>query len=79
MGIFRSSPSGLAVMNLIGIHKDMGLIPGPVQWVKGSGIAVSCGVGRKRGSDLVSLWWCVVLQLRFHPYLGELHMPEAQP
>ena len=26
------------------IHEDAGLIPGLVQWAKGSGIAVSCGV-----------------------------------
>ena len=27
-------------------HEVLGLIPGLAQWVKGSGIAESCGVGR---------------------------------
>ena len=47
------------VKNLTSIHEDTGSIPGPVRWVKGSSIAVSCGVGHRRGSDLVLLWlWC---------------------
>ena len=33
------------------IHEDTALIPGLAQWVKGSGVAVSCGVGHRRGSD----------------------------
>ena len=44
------------VKNLTSIHEDTGSIPGPVRWVKGSSIAVSCGVGHRRGSDLVLLW-----------------------
>ena len=43
-------------MNLTRNHEIVGLIPGLAQWVKGSGVAVSCGVGRRRGSDLVLLW-----------------------
>jgi len=40
-------------------HKVAGLIPGLAQWVKGFGVAVSCGVGRRCGSDPVLLWlWC---------------------
>ena len=37
-------------------HKVAGLIPGLAQWVKGFGVAVSCGVGRRCGSDPVLLW-----------------------
>ena len=32
------------------------MIPGLVQWVKGSGVAVRCGVGCRWGSDPVGLW-----------------------
>ena len=59
MYVFWSSHCGLAVMNLTSIHEDMGLIRGPAQLAKGSGVAVSCGIGRRRGSDPVLLWlWC---------------------
>ena len=41
------------------IHEDTGLIPGLAQWVKVSNVAVSCGVGRRRGLDPMLLWlWC---------------------
>ena len=29
------------------IHKDLGSTPGLAQWVKGSGVVMSCGVGCK--------------------------------
>ena len=41
------------------IHEDTGSIFGFVQQVKGSGIAVSCGVGQGCGLDPALLWlWC---------------------
>ena len=40
-------------------HEVVGSVPDLAQWVKGSGIAVSCGVGRRCGSDLALPWlWC---------------------
>ena len=44
------------VNNPASIHEDTNLIPGLAQWVKGSGIAVSCCVGHGHGSDLALLW-----------------------
>ena len=41
--------------NLTIIHEDTGSIPGLDQQVKDL-IAVSCGVGCRRGSDLALLW-----------------------
>ena len=32
------------------------MIPGLAQWVGDPGVAVSCGVGRRRGSDPRLLW-----------------------
>ena len=40
-------------------HEVAGSVPGLAQWVKGSGVAVSCGVGRRCGLDPALLWlWC---------------------
>ena len=44
--------------NLIRNHEAVGSIPGLAQWVKGSGAAVSCGIGRRLGLDLVLLYDC---------------------
>lgn len=43
------------VTNLAGVHEDVGLIRGPAQCVKGTGMAVSWGVGCRPGLDLVWL------------------------
>ena len=37
-------------------HEVAGSVPALAQWVKGSGVAVSCGVGGRRGSDPAWLW-----------------------
>ena len=37
-------------------HEDAGLIPGLGAVGEGSGIAVSCGVGGRRGWDVTLLW-----------------------
>ena len=42
--------------NLTRNHEVAGSIPGLAQWVKGSGVAVSCGVGSRHGLDPVLLW-----------------------
>ena len=44
---FRSSCCGSEVMNLTSIHDDADSVPD----LKGSSVAVSCGVGRRGGSD----------------------------
>ena len=50
----RSSHCGAAETNLTRNHEVASLISGLAQWVKGSGVAVSCG--RRCGSDAALLW-----------------------
>ena len=38
------------------LTEEVGLIPGLAQWVKSSGVAMSCGVGFRCGSDLTLRW-----------------------
>ena len=40
-------------------HEVAGSVPGLFQWVKGSGVVMSCGVGHRHASDPALLWlWC---------------------
>ena len=52
----RSSYHGSAVNETDQHPWGMGSIPGLAQWVTDHSNAVSCGVGRRCGSDPVLLW-----------------------
>ena len=45
------------IKNLTSIHENTGSIPGLTQWVQGSSIAASCGVGCRCNWDLVLWLW----------------------
>ena len=70
----KSSRCGSVVTNPTSNHEDADSIPGLAQWGKGSGIAVSCGVGHRRGSDLVllCLWYRPAAAVRIRPLAWEL-------
>ena len=48
---------------------------------EGTGIAVSCGVGRRRGSNpgLLLLWWRPVAAAAMPRQPGNFHMPQVRP
>ena len=45
--LFRVPVVAQWVKNPTSIHEDVGWIPGLAQWVKGSGVAISYGVGHR--------------------------------
>ena len=51
ISLFWNSHCGSVVRNPTSIHENEGSIPGLPQWVKRSGVLVSCGVGCRCGSD----------------------------
>ena len=52
----ESSRHCSVVMNLTSIHNVCRFDPWPCLVGRGSGIAVSCGIGRRRGLDPTLLW-----------------------
>ena len=61
MGLWIRNITGVPVVvrwltNLTRNHEAAGSIPGLAQWVKESSVAMSCGVGCRRGSDPALLW-----------------------
>ena len=62
---------------LTSIHVDVGSIPDSAQWIKGSGVAVSCDVGHRHSSDLalLGLWHRRAAEAPIHPLVWEL--PDA--
>ena len=69
------------VKNPASIHEDVGSVPDLIQWVKGSGVAMSYGVGCSCGSDLVLLWlWCgPAAAALIPPQPGYFHKLQVQP
>ena len=54
--VFRVSVVAQWVKNLTIIQDNEGSIPGLTQWVKGSGVAVSCSIGHRCWLDPALLW-----------------------
>ena len=62
--IYWKFPQWLSGNKPTNIHEDSGLIPRLARWVKGSSVAVSCGIGHRCGSDLTLLWPAAVALIR---------------
>ena len=66
-------------MNSAGTHEDTGSIPGLTQCVKGSSLAMSCGVGCTCSSDAVLLWLWLAATALIGPLAANFHIPLVQP
>ena len=60
------------VTNPTSILSDVDLIPGLAQWIKGYGVAVSCGVSSRHGSHLAQLWHRLAAAAPIRPLAREL-------
>ena len=58
-----SSHGGAAETNLTSSHEDVGSIPG-LAVGQGSRVAMSCGVGHRRGSDPALLWLAAIASIQ---------------
>ena len=69
------------LMNLTRNHEVAGWLPGLTQWGQGSGVAMSCGVSCRHGSDPTLLWLRrrPVATVLIRPLVWELHMLRVQP
>ena len=68
--------------NPTSIHEDVGSIFGLPQWIGDLGVAVSCGVGRRRSleREWLWLWWRLTAAAPIQPLVpGNFHMLHLQP